>query len=128
MSMSATGAATDSSGTTYNFTNVTNAQFQKEIQSLRQQGALSPDQSVLAMLDASGGDSVPINGQVSAASQTLSDSTTRDFISIFQTQDDWMHSTPGSVGSSVVDSLLQTLKAYQGKSDGGSSNRDLTEA
>lgn len=128
MSMSATGATLGSSATTYNFTNVTNAQFRQEIQSLRQQGALSPDQSVLAMLDASGGDSVPINGQVSAASQTLSDTTTHDFISIFQTQDDWMHSTPGSVGSSVVDSLLQTLKAYQGKTTGDSSNRDLTEA
>lgn len=108
MSMSVTGSS-------YNFTNVTNAQFLQQIQSLRQQGALSSDQSVLAMIDASGGDSVPVSGQPLSASQALSDSTQRDFLSVFQTQSDWMHSTPGSVGASQIDSLLQTLKAYQGQ-------------
>lgn len=128
MSMSVTGATSDSSGSTYNFTSVTNEQFQQEIQGLRQQGALSPDQSVLAVLSASGGDSVPISGQTSSASQTLSDTTTHDFISNFQTQLDWMQSTSDSVGSSTVDSLLQTLKAYQGKPIGGSSSSVSTEA
>lgn len=113
-------------GSSYNFTGVTNAQFQQEIRSLRQQGALSADQSVLAILDASGGDSVPINGL--STSQTLSDTTTHDFISTFQTQADWMHSTSGSVGSSVLDSLLQTLKAYQGKPIDSTASNTSTEA
>jgi hypothetical protein len=125
--MSVTGAALGPSAATYNFTSATNAQFLQEIQSLRQQGALSSDQSVLAMLDASGGDSVPISGRPLTASQTIGDATQRDFLSIFQTQDDWMHSTPGSVGSSQVDSLLQTLKAYQGQPIDNSSGSVLKE-
>jgi hypothetical protein len=117
-----------SSGTTYNFKNVTNAQFLQEIKNLHDQGALSGDQSCLLALDASGGDSVPISGQPSSASQALSDTTKHDFISIFQTQDNWMHSTPGSVGTSLVDSTLQTLQAYQGKTVGGSSSGVSIEA
>lgn len=122
MSLSVTGALPNATGTTYDFRNATNAQFLQEVQSLRQQGALSADQSVLAVLDASGGDSVPINGQPLSATQALSDSTTHDFISIFQTQLDWMQSTSGSVGTSNVNSILQALEAYQGKSAGSSPN------
>jgi len=114
MSISGIGGM-PSSGSVYNFTNVTNAQFQQEIRDLNKQGALSPDQSMLLTLDAEGGDSVPINGRPSSTAQALSDATTRNFISVFQTQDDWMHSKPGSVGTALVDSVLQTLKAYQGK-------------
>jgi hypothetical protein len=127
MSMSVTGAMSGSSGTTYNFTSVTNAEFQQEIQSLHQQGALTSDQSVLAILSASGGDSVPISGQAVSASQALSDTTKHDFIANFQMQDDWMHSSPGTVGTEQVDSLLQTLKAYQDKPI-GSSNSVSTQA
>ncbi len=104
-----------SPGTTYNFRNVTNSQFLQEIKSLRQKGALSADQSVLLALDASGGDSVPINAQALSSSQVISDTTKHDFISAFQLQDNWLHSTPGSVGTSLVDSVLQALQAYQGK-------------
>lgn len=120
MNMSVTGAG--SAAAAYNFKSTTNAEFAQQIQSLRSQGALTADQSVLAMLDASGGDSVPINGQPVSTSQALSDTTKRDFLSIFQTQSDWMHSTSGSVGSDKVDSLLQTLQAYQGKTISGSHN------
>lgn len=116
MSVSIAGTMSSPSGATYNFKNVTNAQFLQEVKDLRSQGALSADQSVLLTLDASGGDSVPINGQPSSTSQALSDTTARDFISIFQTQDNWMHGTPGSVGTSLMDSVLRTLQAYQGKS------------
>jgi hypothetical protein len=122
MSMSIAGAMQGATGTTYNFTNATNAQFRQEIQSLRHQGALSPDQSVLMMIDASGGDSVPIKGQPATASQSLSDQATHDFISTFQTQDNWMHSTPGAIGTSLLDSILQTMQAYQGKPIGDSSS------
>jgi hypothetical protein len=128
MSISGIGGMPGSSGTVYNFTSTTNAQFLQEVHSLRQQGALSPDQSALLTLDAEGGDSVPINGQPLSTSQVLSDTTTRDFISIFQTQDDWMRNTPGSVGTALVDSTLQTLRAYQGKSVDGSSSSVSTEA
>ncbi len=128
MSVSINGVGSSSYGATYNFRNATNADFLKEVQDLRQQGALSPDQSVLLALDASGGDSIPISGQPSSTSQALSDPTTRDFISIFQMQDNWMHSVPGSVGTSLVDSVLQTLQAYQGKPIGDSSAGASTEA
>jgi len=128
MSVSTIGAMSGSSGMTYNFTNVTNAQFLQEIKSLREQGALSADQSALLSVDAYGCDSIPINGQPESAAQALSDPTMRDFISIFQLQDNWMHSTAGSVGTSLVDSILQVLKAYQGKPIGDTSSGVSTEA
>ena len=128
MPASIAGAMPGSSGPVYNFRNVTNTQFLQEVQSLRKQGALSPDQSVLAVLDASGGDSVPVSGPPLSTSQALSDTTTRDFMSTFQTQYNWMRSTPGSVGTSLVGSLLQTLQAYQGKPVAAGSAGISTEA
>jgi len=122
MNVSATGASSGF-GTTYDFTNVTNAQFLQEIKSLREQGVLSDDQTALLTIDACGGDSLPIDGNPVSTSQALSDTTTRDFISVFQMQDDWMHSNPRSVGTAVVDSIVQVLKSYQGRPvDDSSSN------
>ena len=128
MRASIAGVAPASPGATYNFKSVTNAQFLQEIRSLRKQGALSPDQSVLAVLDASGGDSVPVSGQPLSASQALSDPAANDFISIFQTQYNSMRSTPGAVGTSLVGSVLQALQAYQGKPINGSSSSVSTQA
>jgi hypothetical protein len=128
MSVSSIGTMPGSPGMTYNFKNVTNAQFLQEIKSLREKGALTADQSALLTLDASGGDSVPISGQPLSSSQALSDTTKHDFISIFQLQDNWMHKTSGSVGTSLVDSVLQVLQAYQGKSVDDSPNKISTEA
>jgi hypothetical protein len=84
--VSISGVLPGGGGAAYNFRNVTNAEFLQQVKNLRQQGALTADQSVLMVLDASGGDSVPINGQAETTSQALSDTTKRDFISVFQTQ------------------------------------------
>jgi hypothetical protein len=121
MSISAVGSGSVAGGATYNFTNVTNSDFLKEIQSLRKQGALSPNQQVLLMVDADGGDSIPINGQPETTSQAQSDTSTHDFLANFQLQDYWIKNTPGTVGGALVDSVLQTLEAYQGKPIDGSS-------
>jgi hypothetical protein len=115
-------------GSAYNFNGVTNAQFLEQVRNLRHQGALTADQSVLMVLDASGGDSVPINGQPETTSQALSDTTKRDFISVFQTQADWMKSNSGSVGTNLVDSVLQALKSYQDKPIDNSSPSVTTQA
>jgi hypothetical protein len=110
------------SPTTYNFANVTNAQFLQEIQSLGQQGELSPNQQVLLTVSAEGGDSVPINGQPQSTSEALSDPTTHDFIAEYEDIDYQLHHTPGSVGAPLIDSILQTMQAYQGKPIAGSSS------
>ena len=128
MSVSTIGAMSGSSGTTYNFTNVTNAQFLQEVKGLYGQGLLSGDQACLLSCDACGGDSLPINGQPLSVSQALSDPTTHDFISVFQLQDNWMHSNPGSVGTALYDSIVRALQAYQGKPVGGSSSSVSAEA
>lgn len=128
MSVSIAGAVSGSAGSTYTFKGVTNARFLQEVQSLRTQGALSPDQSVLAVLDASGGDSVPVSGQPVSTSQTLSDMTTHDFISIFQGQYNRMRSTPGAIGTSLVGSVLRALQAYQGQPTSRSPNGVSTNA
>jgi len=128
MSVSTIGALSGLSGTTYNFTNVTNAQFLQEVKSLYEKGLLSGDQASLLSCDACGGDSLPIDGQPSSVSQALSDPTTHDFISVFQLQDNWMHANPGSVGTALYDSIVRALQAYQGNQVGGSSNSVSTEA
>jgi hypothetical protein len=115
MSISALGATSSSSAATYDFTNVTNGQFLEEVQSLAKQGALSPTQQAMLTLTADGGDSVPISGPRPSTAQVLSSPTTRNFIDMLQTLDDSEHRTPGSVGAALTDSLLQTLRAYQGK-------------
>jgi hypothetical protein len=120
MSISALGAGPTSSGTTYNFTNVTNGQFKQEVDSLGQQGKLSLNQQVLLEVSAVGGDSVPVSGPRQTTAQALSDPTTHNFITNYQDIDYQLHHTPGAEGASLVDSLLQTLEAYQGSAVGGS--------
>jgi hypothetical protein len=120
MSISALGAGPSSSGATYNFTNVTNGQFKQEVDSLGQQGKLSLNQQVLLEVSAVGGDSVPVSGPRQTAAQALSDPTTHNFITNYQDIDYQLHHTPGAEGASLVDSLLQTLEAYQGSAVGGS--------
>jgi hypothetical protein len=120
MSISALGAVSGTSGTTYNFSNATNAQFLQEVQSLAQTGALSPQQQVRLTLSAEGGDSVPISGPRTTTAQALSDPTTRNFLAEYQNIDYQLHHTPGSVGASLVDSIVQTLQAYQGSAVGAS--------
>ena len=128
MSISALGAAPPSNGTTYNFTNVTNAQFLQEVQSLAKQGTLSPTQQAMLTLTADGGDSVSINGPRLSTAQILSDPTTRNFMAELQNIDYQEHHTPGSVGAALTDSLLQTLQAYQGKATSGPAASDPTTA
>ncbi len=127
MSISALGAASGAPGATYDFANVTNAQFLQEIRSLGQQGKLSKQEQVLATLDAEGGDSVPVNGPAPSTAQVLSDQTIRDFITQFQSIDYNAH-RPGSVGGALYDSLLQKLQSYQGTPIGGSSGSTSTVA
>jgi len=115
MSISALGTSSSPSAGTYNFTNVTNAQFLQEVQSLAKQGALSPTQQAILTLTADGGDSVPISGPRPSIAQILSDPTSQNFMAELQDIDYQEHHTPGSVGSALTDSLLQTLQAYQGK-------------
>lgn len=128
MSISAIGSGSGTPAAIYDFTNVTNAQFLKEIQSLDKQADLSPDQQVLLTLDATGGDSVPISGQPLSTSQAPSDTTTHDLLSNFQLQDDWINHTPGTVGGALVDSVMKTLQACQGKPIDDSSGAVSTEA
>jgi len=128
MSISAIGGGSGSSVATYNFTNVTNAQFLKEIQSLAKQGALSPNQQALLTADAEGADSVPISGQPLCVPQVLSDPTTHNFLANFQLQDYWINHTPGTVGGALVHSIEQTLQAYQGKPIMSSSSTVSAEA
>lgn len=115
MSISALGTTSSSSGGTYNFTNVTNAQFLQEVQSLAKQGALSSTQQAMLTLTAEGGNSVPISGARPSTAQILSDPTTQNFMAELQNIDYQEHHTPGSVGGALTNSLLQTLQAYQGK-------------
>jgi len=121
MSISALGAASGTFGTTYNFTNATNAQFLQEVQNLAQEGALSPQQQARLTLTAEGGDSVPINGPRTTTAQALSDPTIRNFLAEYQNVDYQLHHTAGSVGAPLVDSILQTLQAYQGSAVAGPS-------
>jgi hypothetical protein len=115
MTISSPGSISGSPGATYNFTSVTNANFLKEIDGLGHAGKLSPDQQAILTLSAEGGDSVPINGPGVSTAQALSDPTTHNFIAEYQNIDWQLHNTPGSVGAALVDSVLQTMQAYQGQ-------------
>jgi hypothetical protein len=116
MSISTLGAGPSSFGTTYNFTNVTNAQFQQEVDSLGQQGKLSPDQQILLTASAEGADSIPVSGPRQTPAQALSDPTTHDFLMEYQNADYELHHTPGLlVGPALVDSILQTLQTLSGQ-------------
>jgi len=114
MSISALGAASGSPGATYDFTNVTNAQFEQEVQSLGQNGKLSNNQEMRLTLAADGGDSVPINGPHPTTTQVLSDATLRNFITEIQGDDNSAHA-PGAVGGALYDSVLQALEQNQGR-------------
>jgi hypothetical protein len=127
MSISALGAGPSSFGTTYNFTNVTNAQFKQEVDSLGQQGKLSQNQQVLLEVSAVGGDSVPVSGPRQTTAQALSDPTLHNFIANYQDIDYQLHHTPGAEGAPLVDSLLQTLEAYQGSPAGSSSTTSVSK-
>jgi hypothetical protein len=120
MSISALGAGPSSFGATYNFTNVTNGQFKQEVDSLGQQGKLTSIQQLRLTLSAEGGDSIPVSGPRQTTAQALSDPTLHNFITDYQDIDYQLHHTPGSVGAPLVDSLLQTLEAYQGRPVGNS--------
>ena len=122
MSISALGTTSGSStSATYDFTNVTNAQFLQEVNSLGQAGKLSNDQRALLTVAASGGDSVPIDGPRPTTAQTLSDTTLHNFITQLQGDDNSAH-TPGAVGGALYDSVLQTLEQNQGRPVDGSSS------
>ncbi len=127
MSISALGTGPSSFGATYNFTNVTNGQFKQEVDSLGQQGKLSQNQQVLLDVSAVGGDSVPVNGPRQTAAQALSDPTLHNFISDYQNIDYQLHHTPGAEGAPLVDSILQTLEAYQGKAAGSSPTTSVSK-
>jgi hypothetical protein len=127
MSISALGAGPSSFGGTYNFTNVTNGQFKQEVDSLGQQGKLSQNQQVLLEVSAVGGDSVPVNGPRQTAAQALSDPTLHNFIMDYQDIDYQLHHTPGAEGAPLVDSILQTLEAYQGKAVGSSPTTSVSK-
>jgi hypothetical protein len=115
MNSTSIGAATASSGATYNFTNVTNAQFSQQINSLSQAGKLSTNQRILLTVAADGGDSVPIDGTRISTAQALSDPTSHNFISEFQDMVNQYARNPGLPGAALYNSTLQILKAYQGK-------------
>jgi hypothetical protein len=114
MSVSALGTTPAPAAPTYNFTNVTNSQFEQEVQQLGQDGKLTPDQQALLTLSADGGDSIPVDGTRTTTAQALSDSTLQNFIAEYQNIDYQLHHTPGSVGAPLVDSILQALQTYQG--------------
>jgi len=103
------------------------AQFKQEIDSLGQQGKLSLNQQVLLEVSAVGGDSVPVSGPRQTTAQALSDPTLHNFISEYQNIDYQLHHTPGAEGAPLVDSLLQTLEAYQGSAVGNSATTSVVK-
>jgi hypothetical protein len=111
---SAIGNQPASPGPTYNFTNVTNAQFLQEVQGLGQAGKLSANQETLLAVAAVGGDSVPISGPHVTTAQALSDPTLNNFLTQFQEIDNSVDNH-SEVGSALYDSTLKLLDQYQGR-------------
>jgi len=101
-----------SAGYQYDFTKMTNQQFFDAVQTLGNEGKISPaDEGQLSFV-AQGVDSVPISGPSPSASQILSDPAQHNFIAELQ-NDAYGANLSGSVGGALYSSMLKDLENYQ---------------
>jgi hypothetical protein len=93
---------------------MTNRQLYNAVETLGTEGKISQTDASQLSAIAQGVDSTPIDrSQVVSVAQTLNDPTQPNFIADLEDQSVSMHSTPGSVGTAMVDSMLKDLQAYQ---------------
>jgi hypothetical protein len=114
MGVSGIGSGSSSLRADYDFRKMTNAQFLAAVQQLGSQGKISHQDETFLSFMAQGTDSVPINGPRPSVAQTLSDPAQHDFLTELENIDYSSHHTPGSVGTALVDSMLNDLRTYQG--------------
>ena len=105
-----------STGTQYNFTNMSNKTLFNAASTLENVGDISVDQMSAMQYVAQGGNSVSVNGAPSFGTTVLNESGSHDFLSEFQSIYHSMTSTGGSVGAGLSGSIASLMAMFQGVS------------
>jgi hypothetical protein len=114
MGIAGLGTSLGSIAMQYDFTKMTNRQLFNAAQALGSEGKISQTDASQLSAIAQGVDSTPVDrSQVVSVAQILNDPTQHDFVTHLEDTSASMHSTPGSVGTAMVDSMLKDLQAYQ---------------
>jgi len=115
MGVAGIGSSLGSIAMQYDFTKMTNRQLFNAVETLGSEGKISQTDASQLSAIAQGVHSTPVDqSQVVSVAQILNDPTEHNFIADLEDQSTSMHSTSGSVGTAMVDSMLKDLQVYQG--------------